>query len=45
MTGLFQRFKDTVRGEVVNSDPRLTSEALMARGVELSTFRPIWEEC
>jgi hypothetical protein len=38
---IFQRFKDTITGEVVNSDPRLTPEALMARGVELTTFRLI----
>ncbi|KAK3387780.1 heterokaryon incompatibility protein-domain-containing protein [Podospora didyma] len=35
---LFQRFKNKLTGEVINSDPRLTPEALKARGVDLKEF-------
>ena len=34
----FARFRNNATGEVINSDPRLSPEALRARGVELETF-------
>ena len=34
----FATFKNNVTGETLNSDPRLSAEALHARGVKLETF-------
>jgi hypothetical protein len=38
---LFEVFKNSVTGETINSDPRLSPEALRARGVKLETFQLI----
>jgi len=37
----YQRFRNTVTGEVMNSDPRMLPDALRARGVALRTFQLI----
>jgi hypothetical protein len=34
-----ENFKNTITGEVLNSDPRLLPDALRARGVKLQTFQ------
>jgi hypothetical protein len=36
---IFETFKNRVTGEVVNYDPRLSLEALDARGIKLQAFR------
>jgi len=36
---LFAPHRNNITGEVINSDPRLFPEALIARGVKLETFR------
>ncbi|KAK3690549.1 heterokaryon incompatibility protein-domain-containing protein, partial [Podospora appendiculata] len=36
---IFQFYKHKVTGETINSDPRMTPEALRARGVDVRTFR------
>lgn len=38
---LFEIFKNTVTGETINSDPRLSPDALRGRGVRLETFQLI----
>jgi hypothetical protein len=38
---LFEMFKNCVTGETINSDPRLSPEALRVRGVRLETFQLI----
>ena len=38
---LFEVFKNRVTGEMMKSDPRLSPEALLARGVTLETFQLI----
>ncbi len=38
---LFEVFKNNVTGETINSDPRLSPEALRVRGVKLETFQLI----
>jgi len=38
---LFEVFKNCVTGETINSDPRLSPEALRMRGVKLETFQLI----
>lgn len=35
---LYEVFKNRVTGEIINSDPRLSPDALRLRGVELETF-------
>lgn len=36
---IFERFRNVVTGETINSDPRLSPMALEARGVNLKTFQ------
>lgn len=36
---LFEVFKNRVTGETINSDPRLSSDALRERGLKLQTFQ------
>ncbi len=36
---IFERFRNIVTGEMVNYDPRLSPEALEARGVQLRSFK------
>jgi hypothetical protein len=36
---IFRKFRNTVTGEVINSDPRLLPDALEARGVILRKFQ------
>ncbi|KAM0215037.1 hypothetical protein ACHAQD_008544 [Fusarium lateritium] len=40
---LFQKFRNVETGEVINYDPRLTPEALEARGVKLQAFKLIFK--
>jgi hypothetical protein len=35
----FKKWRNIETGEVINSDPRLTVEALRARGVDLTEFK------
>jgi hypothetical protein len=38
---ILARFKNTITGEVINSDPRLCSNVLKERGVDLQSYRLI----
>lgn len=38
---MFERFRNTPTGEMINSGPRLTLDVLRARGVEMATFQLI----
>jgi hypothetical protein len=35
---IFDRFKNNVTGDVINSDPRMLPDILRARGVKLNSF-------
>ncbi|PHH91920.1 hypothetical protein CDD83_9787 [Cordyceps sp. RAO-2017] len=36
---IFERFRNTESGELINHDPRLSPSALQARGIDLQTFQ------
>jgi len=36
---IFERYRNTITGETINSDPRLFPDELKARGVSLKTFQ------